>query len=178
MHATMCRWCETHDECINLLNEGKNWGMTLPLFRSHLEGSVWYFYVLSSSKFFWSCPSSKFWLEKSFELMSKAPRYDSFRKFSMGYLKRKPRIFHWIITHVLRPRIWGHSRIGQAEVHLVYILQSKFKINWPNYFMSRMFAVRDCNKGSSLCYISLIAKILKDFHIGVPNFQCISPGQA
>lgn len=29
MHATICRWCETHDECIDLLNEGQNWGMTM-----------------------------------------------------------------------------------------------------------------------------------------------------
>lgn len=28
MHVMMCRWCETHYECIALLNEGQNWGMT------------------------------------------------------------------------------------------------------------------------------------------------------
>lgn len=28
MYATMYWWCETHDECIDLLNEGQNWSMT------------------------------------------------------------------------------------------------------------------------------------------------------
>lgn len=106
------------------------------------------------------------------------PRLDkSLYKLSTDSLKRDPRILHWIITRVLPPRKIGHSWIDQAEVHFMYILQNKFNINWPNYFVSRMFAVRDCNKRSSLCYISMIAKILKHFYIGVPNLRCISPDQ-
>ena len=41
-----------------------------------------------------------------------------------------------------------------------------------------MFSVKDCNRGSSLCYILTITNILKHFCIGVPNLQYISPGQA
>lgn len=41
-----------------------------------------------------------------------------------------------------------------------------------------MLAIKDCNKGSSLCYASMIAKILKHFGIGVPNLLYISPGLA
>lgn len=60
----------------------------------------------------------------------------------------------------------------------MYILMNKFKINQPNYFVSRMFFVRDCNKGFSLCYVLIIAKILKHFLNGVTNLQCISPNRA
>lgn len=97
---------------------------------------------------------------------------------STGLLKRDPCILQWIITHVLHPRKGGHSRIDQTEVHLRYILQSKVKINWPNYFVARMFNVRDCNSGSSLCYASMITRILKHFRIGVPNLLCTSPSHA
>lgn len=107
----------------------------------------------------------------------KAPRpEDNLDKLSTGYLKRDPCIFHWTVTQ--HPRKGGHSQIDQAEVHLMYILHDKFKINWTNYFVSRIFVVRDCNKGSSLCYISMIAKILKHFCISVQNLQYISLGQA
>lgn len=103
---------------------------------------------------------------------------DDLDRLSTGLLKRDPHILQWIITHMLRPRKGGHYQIDQVEVHLMYILQNKVKINWPNYFVSRMFAFRDSNRGSFLCYTSMIANILKHFHIGVPNLVCISPGHA
>lgn len=60
----------------------------------------------------------------------KAPRTeDNLNKVSTGYLKRNSCILHWIVTHVLRPRKGGHSRIDTTEVHLMYILQNNFNIN-------------------------------------------------
>lgn len=59
----------------------------------------------------------------------------------------------------------------------MYLLHNKIHINWPNYFVGRMFLVRECNKGSSLCYALMIAKIFKNFRFGVPTLPCISPSQ-
>lgn len=103
---------------------------------------------------------------------------DNLAKMSNGYLKKNPRILHWIVTHVLCPRKGGHSRIDIANVHLMYLLQHKVHINWPNYFVSRMFAIKECTRGYSLCYASMIAKFLKHFCIGVSNLHNISLGQA
>lgn len=48
----------------------------------------------------------------------------------------------------------------------MYILENKMLIYWPYYFVYRMFTVRECNRGSSLCYSLMISKMLKHFHIG------------
>lgn len=34
-----------------------------------------------------------------------------------------------------------------------------------------MFFTKDCNKGTSFCYVSMIAKILNYFNIGMLNLQ-------
>lgn len=60
----------------------------------------------------------------------------------------------------------------------MYLIQHKVLINWPNYFVSRMYSIKECNKWSFLSYVSLIEKFLKHFSIGVPNLQNMSPGQA
>lgn len=103
---------------------------------------------------------------------------DNLAKVSTGYLKRNLCILHWSVTHMLGPRKGGHSRIDIVEVHIMYLLQHKVPLNWPNYFVSRMFVFKECNKGSFLCYVSMIAKILKPFCVSVPNLHNISPGQA
>lgn len=108
----------------------------------------------------------------------KAPRpEDNMAQVSTGNLKRNLHILHWIMTHVSRLRKGGHSWIDIAKVHLMYLLQHKVPIYWPNYFVSIMF-FKECNRGSSLCYVSKIVKILKHSCIGVANLQNISPGQA
>lgn len=71
----------------------------------------------------------------------------------------------------------GYFQIDIAKVHLMYILQNKIKINWPNYFVSRMFVVKDYNRGSCLCCFSMIMKILRNFRISVVNLQNISLNQ-
>lgn len=89
-----------------------------------------------------------------------------------------PRILLWLIFHVLHLKNGEFSRIEFAEIHLVYILLNKIKINWAHYFVSQMFAIKECNKGTSFCYVSMISKILNYFNIGMPNLSYISPGQA
>lgn len=78
---------------------------------------------------------------------------------------------------MLRPRKGGHSWINQAEVNLMYILQKKFRISQPYYFISRMFVVRECNRESPLSYPSMISGIIKHFCNGVLSHLYISPGQ-
>lgn len=41
-----------------------------------------------------------------------------------------------------------------------------------------MFSIKDYNRGSSLCYDSMITTIMKHFGIGVSNLLHISPGLA
>lgn len=38
-----------------------------------------------------------------------------------------------------------------------------------------MFAIKECNKKASFCYVSMISKILKHFKIGEPNLEYLSP---
>ncbi|CAL5200015.1 unnamed protein product [Lathyrus oleraceus] len=73
----------------------------------------------------------------------------------------------------LAPEKW---QVDFAEIHLVYILLYKIKINWPHYFVSRMFAIKECNKGTSFGYVSMIIKILNYFEIAMPNLTYKSSG--
>lgn len=82
----------------------------------------------------------------------------------------------WLVSHVLRPKNGGFFRVDSAEIHLVYILVNKVKVNWPRYWVSRMFDIKKCNKGTSFCYNSTVAKILNYFKIGIPNLSYKSPG--
>lgn len=94
----------------------------------------------------------------------KAPSSDdSFDKLSTGSLKRDPRILQWIITHVSRPRKGGHSLIDQAEVHLMDILQNKFKIYWPNYFVLRMFVLEIIIEGLPCVTLRRLQRFLSIF---------------
>lgn len=87
-----------------------------------------------------------------------------------------PRILLWLVSHVLRPKNGGFSRIDYSEVHLVNILLNKVKINWPHYIVSRMFSIKKCNKGTSFFYVSMISKSMKLFNIGLPNLSYKSLG--
>ena len=60
-----------------------------------------------------------------------------------GAIKSIPRMLHWIVSHILRPRSGGHSRLDRADIHLLHILQNKVALNWPNYFVKRMFLMRN-----------------------------------
>lgn len=42
-----------------------------------------------------------------------------------GQLKPLDRVLHWILTHILCPKQGGYSRVDKAEVHLVYVLNTK-----------------------------------------------------
>lgn len=77
----------------------------------------------------------------------------------------------WLVSHVLRPKNDRFSVIDNAEIHHVYILLDKIWINQGNYFVSKMFSIKDYNKGTSFCYVSMISKILNYFNIGILNLQ-------
>lgn len=106
----------------------------------------------------------------------KAPWSDGCVKtITTGMLKMVPHILLSLVSHISRPKNGGYSRIDNAEIHLVYIFLNKIRIIWANYSMSQMFAIKECNKVTSFCYVSMIAKILNYFNIGIPNLQCRSP---
>ena len=53
----------------------------------------------------------------------KSPRLnDCYVAITTGQLKMVPRILLWLVSHVLRPKNGGFSRIDFAKIHLVYIL--------------------------------------------------------
>ncbi|XP_050878980.1 uncharacterized protein LOC127082789 [Lathyrus oleraceus] len=63
----------------------------------------------------------------------KAPRVeDYYDPITTGHLKMVPRILLWVVSHILLPKNGGFSRINNVEIHLVYILLHKVKINWPH----------------------------------------------
>lgn len=97
---------------------------------------------------------------------------------TIGQLKMVPRILLWVVYDILRLKNGGFSRIDYAEINLVYILLHKVKINWPHYFVSRMFSIKNCNKGTSFCYPSMIFKILNYFDIGLLNLIYKSPSSS
>lgn len=92
-----------------------------------------------------------------------------------GMIKKTPRILHWIISHILRPANSGHSRLDRASIHLLYILQNKVPLNWANYFVKRLFFVRNSSKNVALGYASQIMKILKFWNIAIPLVPLLSP---
>lgn len=94
------------------------------------------------------------------EMLKSPPVDDCYDHIPTGQLKIVPWILLWLISHVLRPKNGGFSRIDFAQIDLVYIILNEFKINWAHYFVSRMFAIKECNKGTSFCYVSMITKIL------------------
>lgn len=112
------------------------------------------------------------------ELLKNPRSDDCYDPITIGQLKMVPRILLWLVSHGLHPKNGRFSKIDFAEIHLVYILLNKIKINWAHYFVSHMFAIKECNKGTSLCYVSVIAKILNYFNIGMPNLTYRSPDQA
>lgn len=103
------------------------------------------------------------------ELLKSPRSNDCYDPTTTGQLNMVPRIFLWLVSHILRLKNDGFSRIDFVEIHLVYILLSKIKINWAHYFISRMFSIKECNKGTSFFYVSMIVKILNYFNIGMPN---------
>lgn len=105
---------------------------------------------------------------------------DYYDVITTGKLKMDPRFLLWLVSPVLRPKNGGFSRIDFAEIYLVYILLNKIKIKikWLHYFVSRMFAIKECNKGTYFCYVSMITKILNYFNIGMTILTCKSPGLA
>lgn len=76
---------------------------------------------------------------------------DSYDPITTGQLKMVPRILLWVVSHILRPKNGGFLRIDFTEIHLVYIMLHKIKINLPQYFSSHMFSIKTCNKGTSFC---------------------------
>ncbi|KAI5429973.1 hypothetical protein KIW84_034526 [Lathyrus oleraceus] len=71
------------------------------------------------------------------------------RTITAGKLKTGERILQWIVSRILRPKKGGLSRVEQAEVHLMYILKNKQKINWLYYIANRMFSLRDSGRGTT-----------------------------
>lgn len=109
----------------------------------------------------------------------KAPRVeDCYDVITTGHLKMVSRILLWLVSHVLRPKNGRFSRIDFAKIHMVYILLNKIKINWPHYLVSCMFSIKECSKGTSFCYVSMITKIMNYFNIGMPNLTYKSPRYA
>lgn len=61
----------------------------------------------------------------------KAPRSDDCVKIiTIGQLKMVPRVFLKLVSHVLCPKNGGYSRIDNAEIHLIYIILNRIRINW------------------------------------------------
>src|SRR3954470_3376016 len=59
-----------------------------------------------------------------------------------GHLKRDPRLLNWIISRIIRPRAGGYSRIEGNEILLMYLLQNRMRVNWPNYLASKFYEVK------------------------------------
>jgi hypothetical protein len=99
------------------------------------------------------------------------------RTVTAGKLGAGERILHWIVSRILRPKKGGLSRVEQPEVHLLYILKNKIKINWPYYIASRMYGLRDSGRGTALTYGSFIQEVLTSANVSHPSFalKSISP---
>jgi hypothetical protein len=113
--------------------------------------------------------------------MLKRPYPDEFvnsdlfpRTVTAGKLNAGERILQWIVSRILRPKKGGLSRVEQAEVHLIYILKNKIKINWPYYIASRMYNLRDSGRGTALAYGSFIQEVLTAANVHHPPFPYTS----
>ncbi|KAK2412984.1 hypothetical protein QL285_048122 [Trifolium repens] len=82
-----------------------------------------------------------------------------------GRLKQGPRVLLWIVNHILRPRGGPYSRLDWKDIDLMYVMMENKKMDWPHYFVSRMFALRNSKKDHFFAYSSLIRNILENFKI-------------
>jgi hypothetical protein len=82
-----------------------------------------------------------------------------------GRLKQGPRVLLWIVNHILRPRGGPYSRLDWKDIDLMYVMMESKKMDWPHYFVSRMFALRNSKKDHFFAYSSLIRNILENFKI-------------
>lgn len=112
------------------------------------------------------------------ELLKVSRVEDCYDPITIGQLKMVPRILLWVVSHTLQPKNGDFSRIDNADIHLVYILLHKVKINWPHYFVSHMFSIKKWNNGTSFFYPYMIAKILNYFDIALPNLTYKSPSSS
>ena len=46
-----------------------------------------------------------------------------------GALKPLDCILQWIVSRIIRPKMGGYSRVDHPEVHLVYAIKNKMRIN-------------------------------------------------
>lgn len=63
------------------------------------------------------------------ELLKVSRVEDCYDPITTGQLKMVPRVLQWVVSHILRPKNGELSRIDFVEIHLVYILLHKVKIN-------------------------------------------------
>jgi hypothetical protein len=96
------------------------------------------------------------------------------RTVTAGKLSAGERILQWIVSRILRPKKGGLSRVEQSEVHLIYILKNKIKINWPYYIASRMYNLRNSGRGTALAYGSFIQEVLTTANVSHPSFPLTS----
>ncbi|WJX24473.1 hypothetical protein P8452_13574 [Trifolium repens] len=82
-----------------------------------------------------------------------------------GRLKQGPRVLLWIVNHILRPRGGPYSRLDWKDIDLMYAMMERKKMDWPHYFVSRMFALKNSKKDHFFAYSSLIHNILDNFKI-------------
>jgi hypothetical protein len=82
-----------------------------------------------------------------------------------GRLKQGPRVLLWVVNHILRPRGGPYSRLDWKDIDLMYIMMEKKQMDWPHYFVSRMFALRNSKKDQFFGYASMICTILKHFKL-------------
>lgn len=57
--------------------------------------------------------------------------------------------------------------MDKAEVHIVYVLKHKLKVNWPHYVASRIFALKESDRGTALRCLSFIPSILNKSKVSV-----------
>jgi hypothetical protein len=82
-----------------------------------------------------------------------------------GRLKQGPRVLLWMVNHILRPRGGPYSRLDWKDIDLMYIMMEKKQMDWPHYFVSHMFALRNSKKDQFFGYASMICTILKHFKL-------------
>lgn len=70
------------------------------------------------------------------QLLKASRSDDCYDPITAGQLKIVPRILLWVVSHMLRPKNGGFSRINNVKIHLVYDLLNKININWANHHVS------------------------------------------
>ncbi|XP_061351047.1 uncharacterized protein LOC133296114 [Gastrolobium bilobum] len=86
--------------------------------------------------------------------------------YTVGLLTVESRILHYVITHILFPRAFNHSRVLEHDIPIMWAIRHGTLVNWRHYICWMMYKAK--HKGA-LPFACLVQRILEYFGVPMGN---------